>query len=63
MEEAYPTTNSMEIKLNLSTPTPKDINACNKSYKQLMGCIMYANIGTRPMLSFQLLQSFPFSSY
>lgn len=61
MEEAYPTTNPMEIKLNLSTQM--DNIACDKPYKQLIGCIMYAMIGTRPDLCYSVSYFSRFQSH
>lgn len=48
MEDSHPISTPMEHKLNLVYDKNDEI--CDKPYKQLIGCLMYAMLGTRPDL-------------
>jgi len=48
MEDCHPISIPIEHKLNLTCN--KNDKICDKPYKQLIGCLMYAMLGTRPDL-------------
>jgi len=48
MEDCHPILTPIEHKLNLACDKNDEI--CDKPYKQLIGCLMYAMLVTRPDL-------------
>lgn len=48
MEDCHPISTPIEHKFNLTWDKNDEI--CDKPYKQLIGCLMYAMLGTRPDL-------------